>query len=77
MAIAIKSADKYNRAKAEAAKNGGDLFEIYKRLGGAFVEGTNEEIDGMYKVIGIFDDVKAKKPAKKAKKLGSAKKKKR
>ena len=46
-----------------------EIFETYKAMGGKFFEGPNDEVDGMYKVIGIFDEepIKPEKPAKKAK----------
>lgn len=72
MAYAILLEDKWRRAQEEAKATGKCAFEIYKRIGGRFVEGSNEEIEGLYKVAGIFDEIK-----KGRKKLGAAKKKKK
>ena len=76
MAIAFLSQDKFNKAEVEANKTGGDLTEIYKKMGGLFVEGANQVIESTKKVAAVFDEVK-KKGAKKSKKLGAAKKKKK
>ena len=70
MAIALLNEEKYNRAKLVAGEDNEKLVEEYKRIGGAFTEGTNSEIDTTRKVIGIFDPEPAEKPkpAKKSKK---------
>ena len=75
MAIAILNQEKYQRAEIIAKAEDKDVFEVYKSLGASFVEGTNEEIEGMKKYTAIYDE-KKKKAAKKPKKLGAIKKKK-
>ena len=75
MATAFLSEKYYKRAEEVVKAEGKDLTEAYKALGGAFVEGTNEEIIGMRKYTAIYDEVK-KKTAKKPKTLVAKKKKK-
>ena len=70
MAIAFLSEEKYKRAKVMA----GDLVENYKKIGGAFVEGDNETIEGTHKWTALFDEKLGK--AEKPKKLGKTKKRK-
>jgi len=80
-AIAFINDETYKRA-TEAVKNDPtkDLFETYKLMGGAFKEGTNEEIESTRKVAAIFDEEKPKKEKKekpiKVKKLAGKKKRK-
>jgi len=67
MAIAFINAEKYHQAEIEAKKTGGDIVEIYKKLGGAYKEGTNEEIERTFKFTAKFDEEKSAKT--KAKKI--------
>ena len=70
MAIAILGERKWKEAEFQAKETGRDVLEIYKEMGGRYVEGTNAEIEGMYKYHGIFDEEEVpsepEKPAKKA-----------
>ncbi len=68
MAFAILSEELWRRAEEEAKTTGKDAFEIYKRIGGNVKEGTNEEIESTYKVIGIFDEEETERPSKRKKK---------
>ena len=58
MAIAIKSQTKWDLA--------GQDIEKYKALGGAYFEGTNEEVENVPKFLAIFDEIvkKVKKEIK-------------
>ena len=75
MAYAILNSEKFKRAEVIVKKEGGDIVEVYKKLGGSLVEGTNEEVERTKKYTAIFDE--AKKDMKKSKKLGKAKGKKK
>jgi len=68
MAIAFLNQEKYHRAEVEAKRTGGDIVEIYKKMGGAFVEGTNEEIERTHKYTAKFDEEKKAKTKSKKKK---------
>jgi hypothetical protein len=71
MATAFLSEGKFRRIQEKIGLEDKKKFiEEYKRIGGRFVEGTNEEIEGMYKFSAFFDTkAKAKvKPKSKAKK---------
>ncbi len=68
MAFAILSEELWRRAEEEAKTTGKDAFEIYKRKGGNVKEGTNEEIENIYKVVAIFDEEETTRPSKRKKK---------
>lgn len=77
-AIAFLNKEKFIRAKEVAGEDKVKLVEEYKRIGGAFKEGTNEVIESTKKYDAVFDEAPVEEPKKAGKskepKLGKVKK---
>ena len=69
MAIVLLNGDAYQRAKEIAGDDQAKLIEEYKKMGQAYIEGTNELVGPQPGFIRFMDE-----PKKKAKKLGAVKK---
>jgi len=75
MAIAFLDKDKYERALAIAEREKRSVAEVYKELGGAFVEGSNAIIESTKKVAAEFDSKKERTRKVSPKKKGRKKRK--
>jgi len=69
MAIVILNGEIYQRAKEIAGDDQAKLIAEYKKIGGPYIEGTNEVVGPQPGFIRFMDE-----PKKKSKKLGAVKK---
>ena len=71
MAIVILNGEIYQRAKEIAGDDQAKLIAEYKKIGGPYIEGTNEVVGPQPGFIRFMDE--PKKAGKKVKKLGKKK----